>query len=39
MPLHMMYDRIAPEAPTNAPVMISARFWMVKPMPQAAHPE
>jgi hypothetical protein len=25
--------------PTSDPVMISARFWMVKPMPAAAQPE
>src|SRR5262249_61505598 len=39
MPLHMMYDRIAPEEPTSAPVMISAEFPSVKPMPAAAQPE
>ena len=39
MPLHMMYDRIAPEEPTSAPVMMSARLPSVKPMPAAAQPE
>src|SRR6476620_7756044 len=39
IPLHMMYDRIAPEEPTSAPVMISAELPSVKPMPAAAHPE
>ena len=39
MPLHMMYDRIAPDAPTREPVMISARFWIVNPIPAAAQPE
>jgi hypothetical protein len=34
-----MYDRIAPEEPTNAPVMISALFSRVNPIPAAAHPE
>ena len=37
--LHMMYDRIAPELPTNAPVMIIAVLWSVKPMAAAAQPE
>ena len=39
MPLQMMYERIAPEEPTRAPVMISARLPSVKPMPAAAQPE
>ena len=39
IPLHIMYDRIAPEEPTNAPVIINAVFSNVKPMPAAAHPE
>jgi hypothetical protein len=39
MALHMMYDRIAPEEPTSAPVMISAELPRVKPMPAAAQPE
>src|SRR5882724_11364849 len=39
MPLHMMYERIAPEEPTSAPVMISAELPSVKPMPAAAQPE
>ena len=39
IPLHIIYDRIAPEDPTRAPVIISAVFSKVKPMPAAAHPE
>src|SRR6185436_16620934 len=39
IPRHMMYDRIAPDEPTSAPVMISAILPSVKPMPAAAHPE
>ena len=39
MPLHMMYERIAPEEPTSAPVMISATFSSVKPSAAAAQPE
>src|SRR4029079_15915760 len=39
IPLHMMYERIAPEEPTSAPVMISAELPSVKPMPAAGHPE
>src|SRR4029079_11761351 len=39
IPLHMMYDRIAPDEPTSAPVMISAVLPSVKPMPAAAQPE
>src|ERR1700722_323319 len=39
MPRHMMYDRIAPDEPTSAPVMISAELPSVKPMPAAAQPE
>ena len=39
MPLHMMYDRMAPDDPTRAPVIISRLLDSVKPMPQAAHPE
>jgi hypothetical protein len=38
IPLHMMYDRIAPDEPTSAPVMISAVLPSVKPMPAAAQP-
>jgi hypothetical protein len=34
-----MYDRIAPDEPTNAPVIINAVFSKVKPIPAAAHPE
>ena len=34
-----MYGSIAPEEPTNAPVIINAVFSSVKPMPAAAYPE
>jgi hypothetical protein len=34
-----MYDRIAPEDPTKAPVIINALFSKVKPIPAAAQPE
>tara|TARA_B100000963_G_C22454866_1_gene592875 strand:+ start:651 stop:869 length:219 start_codon:yes stop_codon:yes gene_type:complete len=34
-----MYDKIAPEEPTKAPVIINAVFSKVKPIPAAAHPE
>ena len=34
-----MYDKIAPEEPTNAPVIIKAVFSNVKPIPAAAQPE
>ena len=34
-----MYDNIAPDDPTRAPVIINAVFSKVKPMPAAAHPE
>src|SRR5450830_1752958 len=36
MALHMMYDRIAPEEPTNDPAMISIELFSEKPMPAAA---
>ena len=36
---HMMYDRIAPELPTSAPVMIIALLCSVKPIAAAAQPE
>ena len=39
IPLHIMYDKMAPDEPTNAPVTIKRLFPRVKPMPQAAHPE
>ena len=39
IPLHIIYDRMAPDEPTNAPVTIKRLFPSVKPMPQAAHPE
>tara|TARA_B100000767_G_scaffold126356_1_gene120453 strand:+ start:326 stop:562 length:237 start_codon:yes stop_codon:yes gene_type:complete len=34
-----MYDKIAPEEPTKAPVIIKAVFSNVKPIPAAAQPE
>ena len=34
-----MYDNIAPDDPTNAPVIIKAVFSKVKPIPAAAQPE
>jgi hypothetical protein len=37
--LHMMYERIAPDEPTSAPVMIIAVLWSVKPIAAAAQPE
>ena len=37
--LHIMYERIVPEDPTRAPVIIRAEFSRVKPMPAAAYPE
>jgi len=39
MPLHIIYDKIAPEDPTRAPVIIRAVFSNVKPIPAAAQPE
>ena len=39
IPLHIMYDKIAPEEPTSAPVIISALFSKVNPIPAAAQPE
>ena len=39
IPLHIMYDKIAPDEPTSAPVIINAVFSKVKPIPAAAHPE
>src|SRR6056300_1380502 len=39
IPLHIMYERIAPYEPTNAPVIIKAVFSKVKPIPAAAQPE
>ena len=39
IPLHIIYDKIAPDEPTKAPVIISAVFSKVKPIPAAAHPE
>ena len=37
--LHMMYERIAPLDPTNAPVMIKRSLVSMKPAAAAAHPE
>ena len=34
-----MQDKIAPEEPTKAPVIIKAVFSKVKPIPAAAQPE
>ena len=34
-----MYERIAPDEPTKAPVIIKAVFSKVKPIPAAAQPE
>ena len=34
-----MQDKIAPEDPTSAPVIIKAVFSKVNPIPAAAHPE
>ena len=39
IPLHIMYDSIAPDEPTKAPVIINAVFSKVNPIPAAAHPE
>ena len=35
----MIYERIAPDEPTRAPVIIKAVFSKVKPIPAAAQPE
>jgi hypothetical protein len=37
--LHMMYDNIAPDDPTQAPAIINTELFKVNPMPAAAHPE
>ena len=39
MPLHIIYDKIAPDEPTRAPVIINAVFSKVNPIPAAAQPE
>src|SRR5210317_40354 len=39
IPLHIIYEKIAPEDPTRAPVIINAVFSKVKPIPAAAQPE
>src|SRR3546814_17071547 len=36
---HMMYDRIAPDEPTSAPVMIIAVLPSVEPIDAAAQPD
>ena len=36
---HMIYERIAPEEPTNAPVITRAKLFRVKPIIAAAKPE
>ena len=35
----MIYERIAPEEPTNAPVITRAKLFRVKPIIAAAKPE
>ena len=37
--LHMMYDKIAPDEPTKAPVTMSKSLPNRKPVAAAAHPE
>ena len=37
--MHIIYERIAPEDPTKAPVITKAVFSKVKPIPAAAQPE
>ena len=37
--LYIIYDKIAPDEPTSAPVIIKAVFSKVKPIPAAAQPE
>ena len=37
--LHMMYDRIAPDDPTNEPATISIALFSENPIPAAAQPE
>mmetsp|Transcript_26213 Transcript_26213/g.68852 ORF Transcript_26213/g.68852 Transcript_26213/m.68852 type:complete len:673 (-) Transcript_26213:747-2765(-) len=37
--LHMMYDRMAPEAPTNAPVTTMSSLPIMKPAATPPHPE
>ena len=37
--MHIIYDKIAPEDPTSAPVIINAVFSNVNPIPAAAQPE
>ena len=37
--LHIIYDRMAPEDPTKAPVTIRRSFPSIKPVAAAAHPE
>ena len=37
--LHIIYERIAPEDPTSAPVTIKRSLPSIKPVAAAAHPE
>ena len=39
IPLHIIYESIAPDDPTKAPVMIKAVFSKANPIPAAAQPE
>ena len=39
IPLHIIYESIAPDDPTRAPVIINAEFSRVNPIPAAAQPE
>ena len=39
IPLHIMYERIAPEEPTKSPVTIRRSLLRVKPIAAAAQPE
>ena len=39
IPLHIIYDKIAPDEPTKAPVIIKAVFSKVNPIPAAAQPD
>ena len=39
MARHIMYERIAPELPTNAPITMSKSLESINPSAAAAHPE
>ena len=39
MARHIMYERIAPELPTNAPITMSKSLESINPRAAAAHPE